>query len=91
MFPEKLCGVVVTVVNTQFCDGSPQKDRYVHYNTVYGTEAERMWKDGEWVDQFGRDVDNITPEQSLFERCLPITTATKSSPISSMVEGVIRA
>ncbi len=36
-YPEKLCGVyAVTAVNAQFCDGSPQKERYVHYNAVYG-------------------------------------------------------
>ena len=64
-FPEKLCGVyAVTAVNAQFCDGSPQKERYVHYNAVYGKEAERMWKNGEWVDQHGRAEDKITPEQS---------------------------
>ncbi len=43
---------------------SPQKERYVHYNAVYGKEAERMWKNGEWVDQHGRAEDKITPEQS---------------------------
>jgi hypothetical protein len=48
------------------------------------------WKNGEWVDQHGRAEDKITPEQSILERCQPITTATKSSPISTMVEGVIR-
>jgi hypothetical protein len=49
-----------------------------------------MWKNGEWVDQHGRAVDTITFEQSILERCQPVTTATKSSPISTMVEGVIR-
>ena len=34
---------------------SPQKERYVHYNAVYGKEAERMWKNGEWVDQHPRE------------------------------------
>jgi hypothetical protein len=47
----------------------------VHYNTVYATEAERMWKDGEWVDQHGRAEDKITPQQSIEERCVPITNA----------------
>lgn len=90
-YPEKLCGVyAVTAVNAQFCDGSPQKERYVHYNIVYGKEAKRMWKNGEWVDQHGRAEDKISPEQSILERCQPITTATKSSPISNMVDGVIR-
>ena len=90
-YPEKLCGVyAVTAVNAQFCDGSPQKERYVHYNDVYGKEAKRMWKNGEWVDQHGMAEDKISPEQSILERCQPITTATKSSPISTMVEGVIR-
>ena len=90
-YPEKLCGVyAVTAVNAQFCDGSPQKERYVHYNDVYGKEAKRMWKNGEWVDQHGMAEDKISPEQSILERCQPITTATKSSPISNMVDGVIR-
>ena len=71
-YPEKLCGVyAVTAVNAQFCDGSPQKERYVHYNAVYGKEAERMWKNGEWVDQHGRAEDKITPEQSILERPTP--------------------
>ena len=90
-FPEKLCGVYsVTSVNAEFCDGLPQQERFVHYNRVYTTEAQRMWKNGEWVDQHGRAVDTITFEQSILERCQPVTTATKSSPISTMVEGVIR-
>jgi hypothetical protein len=78
MYPEKICGVyAVTAVNNQFCDGSPQKERYVHYNTVYATEAERMWKDGEWVDQQGRAEDKITPQQSIEERCVPITNGMR--------------
>ena len=80
-FPEKLCGVYsVTSVNAEFCDGLPQQERFVHYNRVYTTEAQRMWKNGEWVDQHGRAEDKITPEQSILERCQPITTATKYSP-----------
>jgi hypothetical protein len=74
MYAEKICGVyAVTAVNNQFCDGSPQKERYVHYNDVYAAEANRMWKTGEWVDQHGRAEDKITPEQSIQERCLTIT------------------
>jgi hypothetical protein len=83
-FPEKLCGVyAVTAVNAQFCDGSPQKERYVHYNAVYGKEAERMWKNGEWVDQHGRAEDKITPEQSILERCQPCWTPKATSARAS--------
>ncbi len=67
----------MTAVNAQFCDGSPQKERYVHYNAVYGKEAERMWKNGEWVDQQGRAEDKITPQQSIEERCVPITNGMR--------------
>jgi hypothetical protein len=74
MYAEKICGVyAVTAVNNQFCDGSPQKERYVHYNDVYAEESNHMWKAGEWVDQHGRAEDKITPEQSIEERCLSIT------------------
>jgi hypothetical protein len=78
MYPEKICGVyAVTAVNNQFCDGSPQKERYVHYNEAYAAEANRMWKTDEWVDQHGRTEDKITPQQSIEERCVPITNGMR--------------
>ena len=90
-FCEKRAAVyAVTATNQEYCDGRPLKERYVLFNKAYAEEVRRMYAAGEWVNQFGEVEDKTTPEKSILDRCVPVMTDTRTSPIHLIVEQVLK-
>jgi hypothetical protein len=91
VFVEMLASLLaVSAVNQKLCDGRNKRDRFVHFNESYQYYIKLMYDSKQWVDQLGVAEDKTTPEKSIQDRCIVIQTNTDRTPISTVVERIIR-
>jgi hypothetical protein len=91
VFIEMLCALLtVSAVNNRLCDGRNKRDRFAHFNDTYEYYVQVMWDSKQWVDQLGVAEDKTTPAKSIQDRCCVIKTDTDRTPISTVVEKIIR-
>ena len=62
----------------------------MHFNDTYEYYVQVMWDSKQWVDQLGVAEDKTTPAKSIQDRCRVIKTDTDRTPISTVVEKIIR-
>ncbi len=51
-----------------------------HFAREHREEVQRMWDNGEWVNQLGVFKDRTTPQKSMLERVPEVLSNTDSSP-----------
>jgi hypothetical protein len=91
VFIEILCALLtVSDVNNRLCDDRNKRDRFAHFNDTYEYYVQVMWDSKHWVDQLGVAEDKTTPVKSIQDRCCVIKTDTDRTPISTVVEKIIR-
>jgi hypothetical protein len=91
VYIEMLC-VVLTVspVNQKLCDVRNKRDRFTHINDTYQYYVKVMWDSQQWVDQLVVTEEKTTPAQTIQDLRCVIKTDTDLTPISTVVEKIMR-
>ncbi len=82
--------LVVTAVNSKLCDGRSKWDRLALFNDVFKYYLQDSWDTKKSVDQLVVTEDKMTPAKSIQDRVWDIKTDTDHTPVSTMVERIMR-